>query len=397
MNQISKNFTNQQLTAIIEAREQGLEYSEIANLISTKFKVNCSSEAARRAYNKYGNLFAEGNEIATTKALKDIARTKKSNANTAKENRVILESLNAQDDLLIQIKAMIQDAPAAKLLKAPKPRKVAGKPGMTVEALISDVHVGKKTDTFNVEVCRARLTQFTATIVDEIGRKRMHYNVERLVLGFLGDNIENAIMHGRESAMACEFGNPEQVRCAIELFFYEILVPLAALNINTDVVCIQGNHDREEERPTFNNPGKNSLCWIIYHTLKMLCDRSGMKNLNWILPEGVFAAVDIYGDTILYEHGDRVKGGGTKAALMSHIASRSAQLGKVVKGLRIGHFHEFSCLDNGRVIVNGSVPGQDSYAEVNGYNSIPGQVISYYVDTKNRDNRYYHSFLVVLT
>ncbi|WP_457849420.1 hypothetical protein, partial [Staphylococcus aureus] len=72
----------------------------------------------------------------------------------------------------------------------------------------------------------------------EIDRKRAHYSVDRLILALLGDLIENAIMHGRESLASCEFDNPEQVRWAIELLYQEVLVPLAETGIPIDIVAI---------------------------------------------------------------------------------------------------------------------------------------------------------------
>ncbi|MFV7887001.1 hypothetical protein ACNPMC_15060, partial [Enterococcus faecium] len=155
--------------------------------------------------------------------------------------------------------------------------------------------------------------------------------------------------------------------------------------IPIDIVAIGGNHDRQEEKPTFNNPGKNGLTWIIYQVLKMFTDRAGFKHLTWHITTGVYQALDIYGTKILYEHGDRIPGGNTKVALVSWMAKRGAQLNMLLNGIRVGHWHAFSSYENGAAIVNGSVPGMDSYADVNGLSAVPGQVISYYCQTKNRD------------
>ena len=391
---ITSAFTDEQLEFLVDQRKAGAEYKLVAELLEQEFDIEKSVEAIRRAYNKYAHLFDTTTAIANIKVLQGVARTQKRSSQTAKENRTILAALNEQQDLLEQLKELIAELPAtAAKVKAPKRDKT--KRDMTVEALISDVHVGKKSDTFDIEVCRQRLRLYTTVLVADIERKQAHYNIERIIVAFLGDNIENALMHGRESTMACEFQNPEQVRYAIELFYTEVLVPLAQLGIPMDVVGIEGNHDRDHERKTFVQPGKNSLAWVIYHTLKMLTDRQGYKHVKWTIPEGVFTTLEVYGDTILYEHGDNVKGI-SRPALLAHIASRGAQLGKVVKGLRIGHYHEYTCFDNGRAITNASVCGPDGYSEVLGYNPIPGQVISYYVKTKNRDNSYYHSVLVQL-
>lgn len=387
-------YTTDQLAEIVARRQAGDTWESIAAAVNKLYGTDLSHNAVRFAYKRNEHLFAVAKDKVAINLLKETARVKRAHSQTAQRSKAVLDALNQQDDLLEQLKDMVEKLPKLAVGKPPAPAK--DKPGLTVEALISDVHVGKKTATFDVEVCRARLRLFTQVLMQEITRKQAHYNVERVILGILGDIIENALMHGRESMASCEFDNAEQVRYAIELLFTEVVTPLARTGLALDVVCIGGNHDRQEERPTFNNPGKNGLGWIIYTTLKMLADQAGFKHLKWHIPEGVYAVLDVYGDRILYEHGDRIRGDNGKKSFLTHLAHRSGQLGTLLKGIRVGHWHEFSCYDNGAVIVNGSVCGQDSYADVNGYNTVPGQVITFYVRTKNRPSAYYYSFLVQL-
>lgn len=391
---ISRVFTDGQLAEIMVQYRSKTAW-EIAEAFEKKYGIEVSDQSIRRAVAAYAHLFETGAVISDIKTLKAVSRTSRNASHTAKENRTILAALNEQDDILTQLRSMVSGMPRY-VAKIPKVKPTKGVPDMTIEALFSDLHFGKKTKEFDIKVARNRLRTYVNVLLGEIQRKASAYNVEHLILGWLGDMIENALMHGKESATSCEFGNPEQVRYMVELLFAEVLVPLAATGIPITVIAITGNHDREEERPTFNLPGKNSLTWIGYQAIKMLADQAGLTNVTWRIPEGVYDALDIYGTHVLYEHGDRIKGDNGKKSFLSHMAKRSAQLGLVIKGLRIGHWHEYSCLDNGRVIVNASLCGQDSYADVNGYSSIPGQAVTYYVKTKNRDNSYYHSLLVQL-
>jgi hypothetical protein len=391
----SHNYTAGQLAEIVARREKGQEFQAIADAINNQYGIDVSDSSVRHAYIRHSNIAEVKNSVGAIKVLKEIARIKRNNSLTAKENKTILQSLNDREDLLEQLTSMVDKLPKS-LAQVTMTEIDPSKRSMTVEALLSDVHVGKVTKTFDLKECRKRLRTYTTVLLHEIERKEAHYNVEHVIIAMLGDMIENAMMHGKESAVNCEFGNAEQVRQAIELLFLEVLVPVANTGRKITVVGIAGNHDRDEEKPTFNDPGKASLTWVIYQMLKLLCDRQGYTNMTWNIPEGVYTTLDIYGDTILYEHGDRVKGTNDKKSFLANMVKRSGQVGKVIKGMRIGHWHEFNCLDNGAVIVNGSVPGQDSYADVNGYNSLPGQAITYYVKTKNRDNAYYYSFLVQL-
>lgn len=395
MSQICQSFTDGQLAFIVAKRRDGQSFNKIATALKKQYGLTATKDAVQKVYARHAHLFEVDDSVADIKALKDIARTKRNSSLTAKENRTILQSLNDRDDLLDQLSELVETLPKLAVLPPP-PVADKNKRDMTVEMMISDVHVGKKTPTFNAEICRLRIRKLVSTLLQEIERKEAHYNVTRVILALIGDLIENAMMHGKESAVNCEFDNAEQIRMAIEIIYTEVIVPLGNTGRKIDAVCISGNHDRAEEKPTYNDPGKASFCWVIYKVLKMLADQAGYTNIKWTIPEGVYATLDVYGDTILYEHADRIKGGNDKKSYASHIVKRSAQVGKVIKGVRVGHWHEYSCLDNGAVVVNASVPGQDSYAEVNGYNSIPGQAINFYVKTKNRDNSFFYSFLVQL-
>jgi Icc-related predicted phosphoesterase len=380
---------------VLHLRARGLAYATIAEQLAESHNVNITAEAVRHIVRRNKDQAEFDPADADVDTLRAVRRTQRTNASVAKQNRAILDHLNEQQDIVAaigQATASLAPRPKVKLRKTKK----SGKTKMTIEAMISDVHVGKKTSTFNLDVCRLRLRQYTEVLIGEIERASKNYDVEKIILAFLGDIIENALMHGRESTMNCEFGNPEQVRWAIELFMQEVIEPVAALGIPVIALGITGNHDREEMIKTYNHPGMNSLTWVIYKSLQMLTERAGFSHVKWTIPDGIYTTLNIYGDEILYEHGDHVSGGNTKKAYTNHMVKRSQQLNTIIKGIRAGHFHEYACFDNGTIIVNASVPGQDSYADVLGFSSNAGQVINFYVKTANRQSSFYHSFLVQL-
>lgn len=395
MASFSRTFTDSQLADIIRLKDTGSTYSDVAAYIAKHYGLEASSYAVQRAYLKYRHIFDLTDSKINIKTLKEVARVKRANSATAKQNRVVLDALNEQQDVLEQVKLAVAASSKIKVAKPKPPKRDKTKPAMTVEVQISDVHIGKLTDTFDLEVCRARLRQLALLVIDEVKRKSAHYDVERLIILFGGDEIENATMHGIESMRGCEFANPEQIRFAIELFLEEILLPLAALGIPADVLCVTGNHSREGEKKTYQQPGKNSFTWVIFHALKLLCDRAGLSHLKWTIPEGPYTVYQVYGTNILLEHGDNF--GGDKKAFLGHMAKRSAQLGILIMGIRVGHWHSASVYDNGRVVVNGSVCGGDSFADVLGFTSIPMQMVTFYVRTENRDTPYYYSLPVYLT
>lgn len=276
-----------------------------------------------------------------------------------------------------------------------KPKSSNGKRNMTMELLLSDWHIGKKTKTFDHKVARQRIRQYMEVFYKELDVYQKSFNVKRIIIGNLGDLIESYTMHDLESAIACEFNNPEQLRMSIELLFNEVLKPVVKTGIEVDFVGISGNHDRSERKKTMVDIGKNHLSWTVYHAVKMLSESSGFKNVKFTIPENTGAVLDIYGSKVLYEHGDHMKGKDARAA-ESHISKRSQQLGVMIDMLRSGHYHEYAVYGRGRVIINESLCGQDGYSETSGYNSHAGQTINYYIENKDRPNSFYHSFPVYL-
>jgi hypothetical protein len=267
---------------------------------------------------------------------------------------------------------------------------------MTMEAMLSDLHYGKKTKIVNLAVLRSRLQAFRDVFLFELeSKEKVGYQVEKIIVAMIGDLIESFSMHGLESAMSSEFGNAEQIQSAITSLYEDFLLPIALLGKPVHCPCISGNHDRTEREKTFNKPGKSYVSWIIYNTLKELCKAAKLTNVTFDIPEESFTTVTVYGSVVLYEHGDKLKKP-DKISMETKIINRQKQLGKTIHMARFGHWHEYICVDRGRAIVNESLPGPDSYSVENGYTSSPGQVINFYIETKNRPTSFYYSFPVFL-
>ncbi len=192
-----------------------------------------------------------------------------------------------------------------KTIKIPKTES-NGKRKMTMELMLSDIHYGKLTETFNLEICRNRMRKLTDIFIREFKDNRKLFDVERIIIALIGDIIESYTMHGLESARSCEFGNAMQVQSAIESILNDVLLPIAKLGVPVDVPCVTGNHDRTDTSKTFHNPGEEHLTWIIYNSLRALCEAHGLENVKFIIPKDSYTVLDIYGNNCLYEHGDHV-------------------------------------------------------------------------------------------
>lgn len=389
----SKIYSDAELADIALHRRAGLLFHEIAEKINKKYKKEYTPDSIQKAHRRYGNVFETNEEIQAIDTLKTIARTKRANSRTAKENREILDFLNFQDDLLEKIQTMV------KKIKLGEPRiqkrRVSTKKKMTKELMVCDIHVGKLTEDYDFSILRSRLQDAVTATIEDIKRDEKFYNVERLIVALLGDMIESFSMHGLESAVGCEFGNSEQVQNAIICLFEDVLSPLAQLGIKMDVPAVTGNHDRTERNRTYHNPGSSNLTWIIYNTLEMLCQQAGFKHVKFHIPVAPYVILNIYGNAAHYEHLDNAKSP-TKAAFEKLINDRQVQEKVIIDFLRGGHWHEYQCLGRGRIIVGESAAGQDSYAKVKGFDTHAGMVLNSYVETKKRPTCFFKSFPIYL-
>lgn len=328
-------------------------------------------------------------DLAVIRQEKEITSYVRKLEKTAAEKLVLNENINTviRDSLKeLKIEKVKLSVPAIKKGQA-----------MTMELMLSDIHYGKKTPKFNLEVCRARMQKLSTVFLQELQRKTKEgYNVERIIIALLGDIIESYTMHGLESAVGCEFGNSQQVQSAITSLYYDAILPIAKTGIKVDVPCVTGNHDRTEHSRTMNDPGLNNLTWVIYSSLEEMCKIAGLKNVSFQIAKGPYIIGKIYENNILWEHGDNVKGQ-SKKSFESLMEQRGRQNNVTVHFGRFGHWHEFAVFDRGRIIVNESVCGLDSYANVMGFDSKAGQTINFYVETANRPNCFYHSFPVDLS
>jgi hypothetical protein len=238
------------------------------------------------------------------------------------------------------------------------------------------------------------MSKLAQVFIDEIHRESKNFNVEKAIVYLGGDIVESSTMHKEESLVNCEFGNMEQIRASIESLFEDAFRPIASTGIKVHIPAVTGNHGRIFPNKTYNNPGKEYMSWVIYNVLKMLCKESGLKNVTFDIPEGVYTTVDIYGSTYLYEHGDHFKH--TENAITAHLAKRSKQVGKMIAGVRFGHLHNYMISGRGIAIRNASLVGDDGYSEILGFDSEASQTINYYIETKNRPTPFYKSFCVYL-
>lgn len=394
----SPKLTEVEIAFIISLKENtDLTWPEIATKFNKKFGATTNANNLANNYQRYKDLFNEPSFYV--KNLKEIHSTRKAKSLMSREYRAVMDSLEQQSSIMDGVDQAIE-ATLKKLKLKPKKivKKKLGKSSkkmMTKEILLSDIHFGKKTDIFNLEVCRKRLEEVTRVTLEEIKRDSAHYTVEKIIVALLGDIIESATMHNLESAKGCEFGNSRQVYEAIEGIFDIVIKPLASTGLNIVVKAVTGNHDRTEHARTYNDPGEENVTYIIYKALEKLSKAAGFTNVSFDIPKEPWATEEIYGKVVCYEHGDNSKGMDRKS-LENLMTTRAKQIKRPIEWLRVGHFHCKTVYGLFNIMINGSLPGDDSYSLVKGYASEACQVINSYVKTNNRPSPFYKSLAVQL-
>lgn len=269
---------------------------------------------------------------------------------------------------------------------------------LTVEIILSDLQIGKLSDTYNSDVATKRLKEFGEAAVFQIKQKAAAgYRVERIVLAIIGDIIESDKKHDN-SARATDTGTAQQIHDATVGIFEHVLLPLAALGVAVDVPCVTGNHDWDGHGITMFRPGREQLSYPLYKALEMLCRVAGLAHVRFDVVDGVFATTDIYGQTVLYEHGVGVSV--TEQSMKAHKIKRSEQLGKYITFFRMGDKHNVCSFNSGQYVVNGAFFGSDSsgteYSSIAGFSSVPAQWMGFH--TPREDSRFtlYDTFTVQL-
>jgi hypothetical protein len=387
-------LSDEEVLLIIKLKDStDLPWQDIADQVSKKFKTKRSHCSVRNAYRRYKDVASKDDFII--KNLKEKTRTKTTMAQTAKENREILKYLEKKESIIESLKDAVKSISKRSIKPAKKPKKDAKKRNMTLELMVSDVHYGKKTNKVGVDVINQRVSKMARVTIEEIRRESKNYNVERLVISCIGDIIENADFHGKESTKASEFPTARQVFEAVKGLYENLIHPIAMTGIDITMLCVTGNHDRPDENKTYNDPGEHNLTYVIYKTWEMMAEREGIKNIKFQITKGAYDHTEIYGNILLVEHGDELRNI-NRDTVFNQISRRQSQIGKIVDFYRTGHWHELFVYSQGKAIGNGSVPGQDSYADVKGFMSEAIQVLNYYVETKTRKTCFFKTFPIYL-
>lgn len=331
-----------------------------------------------------------------------VAKTRaQANARQARrEVKVLTESILKQQTFEEAIRLAFEEiSPNLPMIAFQKFNEVEHTKGtkLTVELLVSDLQIGKLTGNYNTTVAINRILEVGRKAVQSIiQKKEAGYEVERIIISFLGDIIESDEKHP-DSARGCDSATSEQMANAIKYLYELILVPLAKETPRLDCIGIVGNHDWNGNGLRSFKAGLTSLSYPIYKALELLCTNT-IPHSTWSIPYGVFHVDNIYGSNVLYEHGVGVAV--TEQAMKKRKTDRGEQVGKHIFYFRSADKHNISTFNNAQYVVNGAFFGGGStgseYSEQVGYHSQAGQWLGFHCKREDARTTLFDSYVIQL-
>jgi hypothetical protein len=358
--------TEGEVTYIVELKEKGFTWGEIAEKVTKKFGITRTHDSVRNSYRRYSEI--ENTPTSIVRNIKDAHRARKMKSVAAKDNKILVENQIRQEDFLEEFEAILKKNKPVLY----KPAKVASKKStervvvmhlsdMHFQAQISESEMGGLNKYGSHEEAR-RLAFFTKEVADY---KIEHRKDTELLIAINGDILQGVI-HDLESTPAIT----TQV-CATMHLLGQSISYLSNHFKKVRVVCTSGNHERMMHK---SNKGRqtrqkwDSYSTIVYAGLKM--SLASHKNVEFIIPETPYAHIDVLGHKFFITHSDTVLNIGYPGKSVD-IQKAKNLINDLKEGLGeidvvlVGHVH-VDCkniLPNGTVLMsNGSMSGIDEFA-----------------------------------
>ncbi len=250
-------------------------------------------------------------------------------------------------------------------------KKSRGKDERALVLHLSDVQVGKVTETYDASVAQMRVMECVRQTVDvaENLRKNHKVNVVKVYLG--GDMVEGETIFP-DQPFHIDQGVFEQAVNTAPLAFTKAILYLLEHFSNVDVRCVVGNHGRPGARSSAKHPKTN---WdrVLYRLLEsiffgndVLPKREFVNRLSFEISDTFYLVDRVFGFGNLLVHGHQVKGwasfpwyGTWKKAF-----GWADSIGDEWRFLYMGHFHTYTTITMNRriVLANGSTESSNEYA-----------------------------------
>jgi hypothetical protein len=236
---------------------------------------------------------------------------------------------------------------------------------------LSDAHIGKLTESFNIGVVQDRLRQIINYVRESVRRQRMTKRVDELHILFGGDLVDGANIFPTQTYHSEQNVKNQIFRSGVP-YFAELIRDLATDFESVVIATVPGNHGRGGK---FAHEEDNADAYF-FHALALSC--VNLENVEWNLCAHWFNIHRVLNTKILLVHGHQhlSQQGVPYYSITRKAMSWKQTMPEPFDIEMMGHFHCPAQLDVSGidVIVNGSMVTGDEYAlEKMGAQSAPVQ------------------------
>lgn len=234
-----------------------------------------------------------------------------------------------------------------------------GKKEETAVLEISDVHLGKKTETYNLEQFVKRMNTLLASVSEVTELVRRNCNVKKLHIFLLGDILDGEEIFPNHQ-VSLEHHLFHQLIYA-EKHFSSFITSLLEIFEEIEVDCVYGNHGRKSKSAS----PKTNFDLIFYKMLEVRFEQ--IKRVNFNISEDFYNYAEVAGKRFLLVHGHQfVMTSGTPwYSILRAVANWSGSLPKQFDYMTCGHFHITGMIpwNTKRVILNGTFSSSDDFSQ----------------------------------
>jgi len=251
----------------------------------------------------------------------------------------------------------------------------------TALLLLSDIHIGKKTISYNPKVFVERLKRLQQSMMSIIAAQRSIRPVRKLIVVMNGDIVDAEAVYPSQSVDHIAIPIIDQIFTVGVPELTSFLLYCLANFEEVECICTRGNHGQQNAAKWSSSKSTN-WDFVIYKALE--ATTSNQPRLKWNINVKDWKSVfKIYQFGFLATHGNMIKryynspyyGMTRQAERWSNAYRDKLRLDYIL----YSHFHSMDTgmrHNNLQIFVNGSFTTDDPYAEENiGVTSIPEQLL----------------------
>ena len=301
----------------------------------------------------------------------------------ASKNLRLVKDYEKEGDLTSKIVAVVRDSmeslpvielPTVYMSEEPHHEEVA-------LLLISDVHIGKKTISYNPKVFVERLGKLQKAMMSIITAQRSIRPIKKLVIVFNGDIVDAEAVYPSQAVDHIAIPIIDQIFTVGVPELTAFLLYCLANFEEVECICSRGNHGQQNAAKWSSSKSTN-WDFVIYKALE--ASTANQPRIKWKINTKDWKSIfQIYDFGFLATHGNMIKRYYNSPFYgMTRQAERwsNAYRGRLrLDYILYSHFHNLDAgmrHNNLQIFVNGSFTTDDPYAEENiGVTSIPEQLL----------------------